>query len=157
MPDFWNRLFNRKVKPKPETTSVTEKTKTPRRKSPGFNTYTNPFTDQSAGRWPPDKIVKYTFEALEAWARDKNIPRQPDETAIEFAKSLGETQPKLKQNARVLAQLYSQLAYAGKTAGSNNSHPRNAGNLSASNIRPLSEFWNQLTQFYSQVLFAQIH
>ena len=149
--DFWARLFARKNKPTPENNPVLQDAKIPQKRLPGFNTYKNPFDNPNAKNWTPDKIVRYTFEALEAWARDKNIPRQPDETAIEFANSLGGTQPKLKKNAKVLAQLYSQLAYSGKNTASNAAATANHDSLSASTIRPLSEFWNQLTQSHSQI------
>ncbi|MCP4081968.1 MAG: DUF4129 domain-containing protein [Pirellulaceae bacterium] len=145
--DFWNRLWNRKPKPKP---TPLPKALTPTAKKvdlPGFSKYSDPFGNQNAEQWSPERIVKYTFEALEAWARDLNCERKPDETALEFADAIAANQPSLKKEAVHLANLYSRLAYAGGTAlatrGKSNTIDRAA-------IHPLAKFWGQLAALYSQ-------
>ena len=45
-----------------------------------FADFSDPFAAGTAGRYPPEELVRYTFEALEAWARDNGQPRLPEQT-----------------------------------------------------------------------------
>src|SRR5262249_13687623 len=60
----------------------------------------------------PTQLVQYSFEALEAWAVERQLGRQTGETALEFAGRVGEEYPAVEEEARRLANLYSRLAYA---------------------------------------------
>ena len=33
----------------------------------------------------PDDLVRYTFEAVQAWAAERDLPRRVGETPLEFA------------------------------------------------------------------------
>lgn len=126
--DFWNRLFGRPTAD--EQAEVVEPiVKTPPR--PRFAAYDDPFAKGTAGRMPPDELIRYTFEALEAWGRDQGCPREPDQTPHEFARAIAERAPQLGRGVRKLAELYSQAAYAPST-------------LEAGRVSPLRELWREL-------------
>ena len=57
-------------------------------------------------------LVRYTFEAVEAWGCEHQAARQPDQTPHEFAVTLGRLEPELNASVQALAAWYSQLAYA---------------------------------------------
>ena len=83
--DIWNRLFGGTARQRTE--AVAEQSA--RQPSlPRFADYKDPFAAGTAGRYPPGELVRYTFDALEAWARDGGHPRQPDQTPHEFVRSL---------------------------------------------------------------------
>jgi hypothetical protein len=97
-----------------------------------FAAFTNPFADGTADGRSPEELVRYSFEALEAWAGDRDAARRADETPIEFANRLGELFRWLRPNARNLALLVARMAYAG-------------GNLPATARQTLDEFWDRIT------------
>ena len=82
---------------------------------PRFADYNDPFAAGMAGRYRPEELVRYTFEALEAWARDTAMSRLPDQTPHEFARSLAAMASSLAADAGYLAELYCQVAYAHAT------------------------------------------
>jgi hypothetical protein len=77
-----------------------------------FAAFKNPFASGKAGRLPPEQLVRYTFEALEAWSFERQAARRREETPLEFAEALSGRYPALAQDARQLARLYSQMVYA---------------------------------------------
>ena len=72
---------------------------------PPFSEYSNPFADGSADGRDPAELIAYTFEALDAWAWDRDAGRDPAETPLEFARRLGEAFAKL-------ATLYTRMTYS---------------------------------------------
>jgi hypothetical protein len=60
----------------------------------------------------PAALVVYTFQALEAWAREMGLPREPFETPVEFATRLSAEFPPLGPGIRHLAETYARIAYA---------------------------------------------
>ncbi len=76
-----------------------------------FSSYDNPFRDGSAGRRPIKEVVCYTFDALQAWAREHGLERRPEETPLEFAARIGEEHPTLEADVRRFASLYARAAY----------------------------------------------
>jgi hypothetical protein len=96
-----------------------------------FSEYPDPFATGDADRYSPDELVSYSFEALEAWAREQGWPREPDQTPHEFAQQLGSRVEALSSDARRLADLYCRVAYAPDTV------PRK----SAAGLR---ELWHKL-------------
>ncbi len=97
-----------------------------------FASYADPFAAGWAERWPLDEMIRYSFSALEAWAREHGCPRAPDQTPREFAERIGGRSPRLKSHCLVMAELYCRVAYAG-------------GALPAQSMAALREFWQQLT------------
>jgi hypothetical protein len=77
-----------------------------------FAAFHNPFNSGKASRVAPEQLVRYTFEALEAWAYERRAARRPEETPLEFADALNERFPDLARDAHQLARLYSQMLYA---------------------------------------------
>jgi hypothetical protein len=126
--DLWNRLFGKKPSPAEEAAAeVAAKGPTVRR----FADFADPFAKGVAERYPPEELVRYTFEALEAWARDNGHPRLPDQTPHEFARSIGVTPSSLTDDARYLAELYCQVAYA-------------PGSVRAASVARLSHLWQEM-------------
>jgi hypothetical protein len=87
-----------------------------------FSAYRNPFYAGKAGRISPDQLVRYTFDALEAWSFERAAARRREETPLEFAESLSQRFPAIASDARQLARVYSQMIYA-RTAPSRDSLP----------------------------------
>jgi hypothetical protein len=96
-----------------------------------FADFRDPFADGTAGRYRPEELVRYSFEALEAWGRDHDHPRGPEQTPHEFARGLAAEVSSLGDDAGRLAELYCQVAYA-------------PGTLAAAQVGRLSRLWQQL-------------
>lgn len=77
-----------------------------------FAAFRDPFSAGWAGRKSPAELVLYTYEALEAWARERKLERGPQETPLEFAEHLGGERPDLVPEVAEAVRHYSQLAYA---------------------------------------------
>jgi hypothetical protein len=105
---FWRDLLGKRQRIRPVAAAAGEFHKS-------FAEYADPFAAGVAGRYPPEELVRYSFEALEAWARDHGWPRDADQTAYEFARAVGSQSPQLAAPARTLAELYSRAAYAPET------------------------------------------
>jgi hypothetical protein len=97
-----------------------------------FAAFSNPFADGTGAGRSPEELVRYSFEALEAWAGDRERARRSDETAIEFANRLGEQFDWLRDDARKLALVVARMAYA-------------TGNLPTNTRGTLDHFWDRLT------------
>ena len=82
-----------------------------------FGSFANPFTTGAAQRMPIADLVSYSFDALQAWAREWGEPRRLEQTPLEFAHELGMAVPELSTEAWRMARLYGQLAYSGRTPG----------------------------------------
>jgi hypothetical protein len=96
-----------------------------------FASFSNPFLDGRADQLSPDALVRYSFQALEAWAWEHDLARQPDETPLEFAERLCTLLPEWKTEVRSLAGLYVRLAYA-------------RASLTAECFGLLKRFWERL-------------
>jgi hypothetical protein len=96
-----------------------------------FSSYGNPFTTGVAEKSPPVALVRYSFEALQAWAREAHIGREPGETPLEFVERLGGEVPALEDESRSLGNLYVHAAYAGHR-------------LNSESLALLRQFWQQL-------------
>lgn len=77
-----------------------------------FTDFRNPFATGEHRRLAPEELVRYTFEAFEAWARDTGHARSPDQTPAELVRLATEPQTPLREAARRMARLYSAAAYA---------------------------------------------
>jgi hypothetical protein len=106
-----------------------------------FASYANPFADGSAGRLSPHKLVRYTFEAFQAWAYEQHLGRRPDETPLEFAARVGQEVPGLEADAERLATLYARALYA-------------RGPLPPNAWAVLEQFWKRLEAVAEQPLSA---
>src|SRR5262249_25140527 len=104
-----------------------------------FADFANPFETGVAERQSPADLVKYSFAALEAFAREHDLARQPEETPIEFAARLAQSSAELTTDARRLAGLYARLAYA-------------RGALPEASREHVREFWRQLELAHEELL-----
>jgi hypothetical protein len=108
-----------------------------------FSAFTNPFLDGTAERRSPAELVRYSFEALQAWARERDLGRQQGETPLEFVQRLGAEVPSVEAHTRRLAALYVRVAYA-------------RGSLPGSSAATVWQFWQQLTEVVERPLSAGV-
>ena len=123
--DFWHNLFGGKVSEDDEADEETSSKKPTRRP---FADFIDPFASGMADRYSQAELVRYTFEAVEAWAREHGQPREADQTPHEFARRLALNFSSLGEDARQLADLYAQAAYSPVT-------------LPAASVVRLSHLW----------------
>jgi hypothetical protein len=102
------KLFGRK----PETSQRASEGTVPPAAELAFSAYQNPFFSGAAGRMSPAQLVRYTFEALEAWSREQVVARRPEQTPLEFAQELARRDPALAKDVTSAAELYVRVAYA---------------------------------------------
>jgi len=126
--DLWAGLFGGRKQQEEELNAQQAAPSLP----PPFASFVDPFTSGMVNRYSPEELVRYSFEALEAWARERGCARPPDQTAHEFARCVAGRAPRLDKGARNLAELYNQAAYA-------------PGTVRAKQIEPLRRLW-QLMQ-----------
>ena len=106
--EFWRNLFGRASAPE-ETEAEEDKPRAPPRP---FASFADPFATGMADRHSPEELVRYSFEALEAFARERGCAREPEQTPHEFARNVGVRCAPLSDHARRLANLYCRVAYA---------------------------------------------
>lgn len=126
--DFWNRFFG--VKRPRGAVGRAEQLEIP---SAPFSSYADPFATGIVGRYSMTEIVRYTFEAFEAWSREHGCPRHPDQTPHELARDVSKLNAFISVDARNLAELYSRAAYA-------------RGELSPAAGDQLRELWRKMRQ-----------
>lgn len=100
--------WNKKASPAGKESKPSEEVFKPR----PFSSFTNPFAANTGRQKPPEEVVAYTFQALQAWAYERNCERLPDQTPMEFARQLSEKAPLMGEDARLVALLYTRIAYA---------------------------------------------
>ena len=106
-----------------------------------FSVFANPFVTGNAERWTVKALLRYSFEALEAWARERGLGRHPGETPLEFAGRVGGEVPALEAEARRLTLLHARSLYA-------------AGGLPANTAESVRQFWERLETVAEQPLSA---
>lgn len=107
--DIWNSLFGGRKKAAIEAAAAAEEAK-PRPRP--FAAFKDPFLSGDAKRSKPSAVVQYSFEALEAWAIERGVARQQEETPLEFAARLSAEVTELGADAQELGSLYARVAYA---------------------------------------------
>jgi len=127
--DFWANLFGWKRRPSGEEVDADANVVRPPPRP--FADYADPFASGVAGRYSPEELVRYSFEAVEAWACQHGCAREPDQTPHEFAQSVGAHTAELSGDTRNLADLYCRLAYA-------------SGELPAGRVGRLEQLWRGL-------------
>ena len=91
----------------------------------------NPFSSGLATRTPIHELVRYSFEAVEAWSRERGWPREESQTPLEFVRHIARVDPSVRAAVVKLGDLYSCAAYAD-------------GTLASSNLDYLQDLWKQL-------------
>jgi len=106
---FWEGLFgggrHGKVADQ-DMDELSEPTRAP------FRTFANPFDSGRATRMTPADLVRYSFEALEAWAGERQSGRHAEESPIEFTDRLADDVPVLEKEAKQVGVLYARVLYA---------------------------------------------
>ncbi|MCC9608851.1 DUF4129 domain-containing protein [Blastopirellula sp. JC732] len=107
MRKLWDYLFGRRTQPVLATAEAA-----PVAKTPLFPAFASPFAPGAKKR-SPEQLVRYTFQALEAWGADKGVPRDSDQTVEEFARRLASefSNTEIGPLARELARQYDEVAY----------------------------------------------
>jgi len=105
------RLFGRK---KDRESAEAEDDAEPQPSYRPFRSYADPFLTGKEQSMSNAKLVAYTFEALEAWARERGLARADEETPTEFARRLANRTDAFGPELQTVIGLYSRLAYANK-------------------------------------------
>lgn len=127
--EFWRNLFHRRQRTSDEEANEAAKASAVAPKL--FAEFADPFATDAASRQSADQLVRYSFEALEAWAKERACGRLPEQTPHEFAEQVGTNVTPLTEDARKLADLYCLVAYA-------------PGTLPIESVEPLKHLWRQL-------------
>ena len=98
-----------------------------------FSAFADPFVTGQARGQSPKELVRYTFAALEAWARERQLPRGVEQTPHEFAQQLGQYFPALARDTAFLAELYARFAFSPEM-------------LSRPNLEPLRQLWQTMSR-----------
>ena len=96
-----------------------------------FAAYADPFATGQATRMKPVELVRYTFDALQAWGLEHDCPRQENETPHEYVERLGVFAPQIANESLRLADYYGLAAYAG-------------GKLPAQSVEAVRALWQKL-------------
>jgi hypothetical protein len=94
--------------------------------------FKNPFYATENNFRPPEEIILYTYEALQAWAHEQGLESHPEQTSREFCQQMTARTPELADPLRQLAFLHAYAAYGLNL-------PPNC------DMEPLKELWRQLT------------
>jgi hypothetical protein len=96
-----------------------------------FASYADPFATGIAGRYSTEELVRYSFEAFEAWAREHGCRREPDQTPHELARDVSKMRAFIAADARNIAELYARAAYS-------------SGELPPTSAEQLQQLWRQM-------------
>jgi hypothetical protein len=104
----------------------------PRRPAPRpLAQYKNPFYAGKEHARPPAEIILYTYDALQAWARERGWEPRPEQTAREFCREMAAQEPELAAPFRQLSFLYAHAAYGTRLPA-------------PCDLEPLKELWRRL-------------
>jgi hypothetical protein len=81
-----------------------------------FAAFVDPFATGAANRWTTRQLLRYSFAALEAWARERGVDRAEAETAQEFVARLVGEYPALTREAQALLRIYTLAEYSSQEA-----------------------------------------
>lgn len=126
--EFLRKLLDLVPARKPARSSAPEFVR-PRHSS--FSEYKNPFFATGEQAWPPEQIMIYTYEAVQAWAREQGTTVRPELTAREFCRDLSGQHPDLASHFNHLARLYAYAAYGKRLPP-------------GSDLEPIKELWRRM-------------
>ena len=90
--DFFRRLLDLMPARKPVSSAGPELPRRPMRPLADFK---NPFFAEKGSLRPPEEIILYTYDALQAWTREQGVEPRPEQTAREFCEDTGGRLPEL--------------------------------------------------------------
>ena len=94
--------------------------------------YKNPFHAVSGHSRPPADIILYTYDFVQAWAKEHGSEPHAEQTAREFCQEMAGRSPELASAYRQLSFLYAHAAYGLSLPAQYD-------------MEPLKELWRQLT------------
>jgi hypothetical protein len=77
-----------------------------------FAAYENPFVTGKAGTWPAERLLRYTYEAVQAWAQEQGIKIAAQQTPREFCVRLSEHFPDFGPELERFSFFYGHAAFA---------------------------------------------
>ena len=95
-----------------------------------FSAFENPFL--SGKGWQSVEIVRHTFEAMEAWGRERGMPRAEGETPEEYLSRLAFRFANVREELNRFSRVYNRLAYAAAT-------------VQTRDVQPLANLWKWMT------------
>jgi hypothetical protein len=137
---LWESLFGARPAAKEQPAAEAPEAAEPEYHAP-FSAFPNPFGGALGGSMSRKDLIRYTFAAMQAWARERGIPRQPSETPLEFVNRLSDEVPPLEDAARQLVMLYGRAVYA-------------RGGLPENSTETIREIWDRLEAVAEQPLSA---
>jgi hypothetical protein len=108
-----------------------------------FASFRDPFLTGAAERMSPAELVRYSFDALLAWAAERGLERRPGETPLEFVERVTLDFPALERTAQEVVNLYLALAYARRVPA-------------AERLEGLRKFWRLLTDLVERPMSAAV-
>lgn len=108
--ELWESLKNIFRPPERERRKAASLSRQPDVRAATFASCENPFRARPAD--DPVRTVVLTFEAVQAWAGDQDLPRKEDMTEHEFIRAVAAAHPELRDDLRMLVRLYSGIVYA---------------------------------------------
>ena len=132
--EFLERLFGGRQAEQESEESLAAALAPPPR---SFAEFTDPFATGTAASFAPQELVAYTFEAMEAWAREHGCARDAEQTPHEFARRVATSVTSVGVEAQTLANLYCAAAYSEET-------------LSRTSVQRLERLWQALRANASQ-------
>lgn len=108
-----------------------------------FSSFADPFATGIAGRYSLPELVRYSFEAFEAWSREHDCPRLPDRTPHELVRDVACRHGFIKSEAGQLAELYARAAYA-------------RGELPDATRQQLQSLWQKMRQDEARLPHGEI-
>lgn len=123
---FFQSLFQRQEKDESESSRVV--VSQPRPRPPPFEQFRSPFGSNASGM-PPEKIVEYTFRALESWAFEQGIERTQDQTPHEFSAQLKRLGGNIGRTTEDLSNLLGKNLFGKRK-------------IRVEELEPLKELWN---------------
>jgi hypothetical protein len=136
--NFWANLFGGRKREKEQEQEIEHEEEKLRERP--FASFSNPFMGRRSDMALPI-LIRYTFAATQAWARERDLGRQPGETPLEFANRVGAEVPALEKELHRLAVLYARAVYA-------------RGGLPGESVEVLRQFWKRLQAVAEQPLSA---
>ena len=110
--NFWANLFGTRKNRRPTSDSAAGENQPLAKKKKPFAAYPNPFQTGASAKMTSAELVRYSYEALEAWARERGLPQEEDRTPHEFAIQLAQLDQGIASRAKNLADVYCMLAFA---------------------------------------------
>jgi hypothetical protein len=108
--NFWARLFGGRPRAEGERAGAGEEGGPRPEPEQPWRDFVNRFEGGLASQRTAQELVRYTFAAVQAWARERDLGRQPGETPEEFAARVGAEVPALEAELRQFWQRLERVA-----------------------------------------------